>query len=55
MKNKNKQRQKDSELDKIRIGFEITRLNWLSVMAPKKGQEETVTNITPSEALNAAN
>ena len=26
MKNKNRQKQKDSELDKIKIGYEITRL-----------------------------
>ena len=29
MKNKNKQRQKDSELDKIKIGYKITRLEAL--------------------------
>ena len=29
MKNKNRQKQKDSELNKIKIGYEITRLKAL--------------------------
>ena len=52
MKNKNRQKQKDSELDKIRIRFEVTRLNWLSVKGPERGQK-IVTKVTLLEALIA--
>ena len=40
MKNKNRQKQKDSELDKIGMGFKVTlKRNWLSVRIPERGRK----------------
>ena len=45
----------DSELDKIRLGFEITHLNWLSVKAPEKLPGIRIRSVTLLVALIAAN
>ena len=50
MKNKDRQKQKGSELDKIRIRFEVTRLSWLSVKGPERGRK----NCNKSNAIRSA-